>query len=65
MSSLSVADRCKFLFAGAERVAIDALLDEPNEAAIDLAGVAERDLVSTIFCFLRTNMLAEGVQVRY
>jgi hypothetical protein len=33
---------------GVGRVAIDAFLEGAKDAAIDLAGVAERDLVSTM-----------------
>lgn len=53
--SLSVAERSKPRLAGAVRVAIDALLDDPNDAAIDLAGVAERDLVSTIIAMFELD----------
>ena len=49
VSTPSVADRWRPRFAGAAvRVAIDALLEGPKDAAIDLAGVAERDLVITM-----------------
>lgn len=48
VSSLSVAARLMVRFTGAERVAIEGLLEVANEAAMDLAGVADRDLVSTI-----------------
>ena len=64
VSSLSVAERWRFLLTGAERAAMDALVDDPREAAIDLAGVADRDLVSTMFSCAcigrrRTRILGE------